>query len=117
MIDLTKKEILFQLKALGINSTSEGSFCYNEYREYSEKTSQEHFRYVFKKNGSNLKRARQRIPANIKISYINQHLGFRKKVYNGTIKNLSEKGMFISTNNYLPRNSKIELAIPINNLI
>ncbi len=113
MIDLTKKEILFQLKGLGINSTSERSFCYDEYREYSEKTSQEHFRYVFKKKGIYQKRARQRIPANIKISYIHQHLGFRKILYTGTIKNISEKGMFISTNNYLPRNSKIELVIPV----
>ena len=114
MIGLTKKEILFQLMTFGINSTSERSFCYEEYRGYSEKTSQEHFGYVFKKKGIYQKRARQRIPANIKISYIHQHLGFRRNLYKGTIKNLSEKGMFISTNNSLPRNSKIELAIPIN---
>jgi len=113
MIGLTEKEISFQLMTLGINSTSEHSFCYKEYRKYSEKTSQEHFGYVFKKNSSYLKRAHQRIPANIKISYIHQHLGFRKNLYNGTIKNLSEKGMFISTNNYFPRNSKIELLIPV----
>ncbi len=114
MIDLTEKEILFQLMRLGINSTSKRGLYCEKYREYSERTSQEHFGYAFQKKGINLKRARQRIPANIKISYIHQYLGFRKKLFKGTIKNLSEKGMFISTNNYFPRNSKIELAIPVN---
>ena len=113
MIGLTEKEILFQLMTLGINSISERSSCYKEYREYSEKTTNEHFGYVFQKKGINLKRTLQRMPANIKISYIHQHLGFRKNLYNGTIKNLSEKGMFISINNEFPPNSKIELVIPV----
>ena len=45
MIDLTKKEIFAQLKKLGINSASEISSYYKEYRKSSEKTSQEYYEY------------------------------------------------------------------------
>lgn len=109
---LTKKEILLQLKALGINSSSDLSFYYEEYRQYYETTLQQYYGYVFNKENFYLERAHQRIPASIKIRYVHQHLGFKKILYTGTIKNISEKGMFISTRNYFPSNSKIEICIP-----
>jgi hypothetical protein len=98
---------------MGINSTSEDSFYYEEYREYSEKTLQEHFGYVFKKKDIYLKRAHKRIAANIKIVYLEWRIGFWKNFYKGTIKNLSEKGMFISLDYSLLHNSLIEICIPV----
>ncbi len=40
MAYLTKKEILAELKKLGINSTSEINSYYKEYKDYSAKSSQ-----------------------------------------------------------------------------
>ncbi len=36
-------------------------------------------------------------------------------IYNGTIKNISENGMYISTTNFLPCKNNIEMLIPLNN--
>jgi hypothetical protein len=59
------------------------------------------------------KRAYKRIPVNIKIRYTLWNPLFWKKQYYGTIKNLSEKGMFISTKTiFFPRDSLIEIYIP-----
>jgi hypothetical protein len=137
---LTKKEILDGLKKLGLNSTPELNSFYYEYKKYSEKFSRVFFtrrlrmikpmllscylRYenlhqnknsqmsINKSHRYMEKRAYKRIPARIKIRYLHWHMGW-KNLYTGTIKNLSEEGMFISTNNYFHRDSLIEICIPI----
>ena len=59
------------------------------------------------------KRTYKRIPANIKIRYLLWNPLIWKNRYFGTIKNLSEKGMFISTKTmYFPLDSLIEIFIP-----
>jgi hypothetical protein len=59
------------------------------------------------------KRAYNRIPVSIKIKYLEWHIGFSKNQYTGTIKNITEKGMFISTSYNVPRDSIIEICIPV----
>jgi hypothetical protein len=61
------------------------------------------------------KRAKKRISANIDIEYYLWNPLFWKKQYTGTIKNLSENGMFISTNTTnFPLDSLLEIYIPFN---
>jgi hypothetical protein len=59
------------------------------------------------------KRAYNRIPVSIKIRYLEWRIGFFKNQYTGTIKNITEKGMFISTNYDVPLDSIIEVCIPV----
>jgi PilZ domain len=56
------------------------------------------------------KRAYKRIPVNMEVTfYCGSH------VHNGTVMNISEKGMFISTKEmYFPVESQLEVAIPFN---
>ncbi len=62
------------------------------------------------------KRVYQRIPANIQIDYYLWKPLFWKKLYSGTIKNISEKGMFISTKTpSFPIDSLLEIYIPLKN--
>ena len=58
------------------------------------------------------KRAYNRIPVSIKIKYLEWRIGFKNQ-YTGTIKNITEKGMFISTNYNVPLDSIIEVCIPV----
>ncbi len=58
------------------------------------------------------KRAYNRIPVSIKIKYLEWRIG-SKNQYTGTIKNITEKGMFISTNYNVPLDSIIEVCIPV----
>ena len=61
------------------------------------------------------KRACKRISASIEIKYYLWNPLFWKKEYTGTIKNLSEKGMFISTKTTnFPLDSLLEIYIPFN---
>ncbi|RJR18920.1 MAG: PilZ domain-containing protein [Nitrospiraceae bacterium] len=61
------------------------------------------------------KRAYKRIPANIEIEYYLWKPLFWKKLYSGTIKNISEKGMLISTKTpSFPIDSLLEIYIPYN---
>jgi hypothetical protein len=56
------------------------------------------------------RRAFERVPADIKIRFYSCNTD-----YSGTIKNLSENGMFISTDKMLfPFDSTIEIMIPFN---
>lgn len=57
------------------------------------------------------KRAYKRIPVSIKVRYLEWR--FFKNLYAGTIKNISEKGMFIYTNHTLIPDSLIEICIPV----
>ncbi len=58
------------------------------------------------------KRAYNRIPISIKIKYLECRMGFKNQ-YTGTIKDITEKGMFIITNYNVPPDSIIELCIPV----
>jgi hypothetical protein len=61
------------------------------------------------------KRAYKRIPVNIEIEYYLWNPLFWKKHCTGTIKNISEKGMFISTKTPpFPIDSLLEINIPLN---
>ena len=58
-------------------------------------------------------RTKKRIPANIEIEYYLWKPLFWKKLYSGTIKNISEKGMFIMTKTpSFPLDSLLEIYIP-----
>lgn len=61
------------------------------------------------------KRICERIPVSIEIEYYLWNPLFWKKLYTGTIKNISEKGMFISgkTINF-PLDALLEISIPVN---
>lgn len=60
------------------------------------------------------KRAHHRIPSNIQIDYYLWKPLFWKKLFSGTIKNISEKGMFISTKTpSFPIDSLLEIYIPL----
>ncbi len=55
------------------------------------------------------KRAFKRIPIDLKVRFY-----CCNKTYTGTITNLTEKGMFISTHElYFPFNSQLEIFIPL----
>jgi hypothetical protein len=59
------------------------------------------------------KRALKRIPTEIAIEYYLWNPLVWKKLYNGTINNLSEKGMHIRTKTVLfPLDSLLEISIP-----
>lgn len=61
------------------------------------------------------KRASKRIPVNIEIQYYLWNPLFWKKCFTGTIKNISEKGMLISTQTpAFPLDSLLEINIPLN---
>lgn len=61
------------------------------------------------------KRASKRIPVNIEIQYYLWNPLFWKKYLTGTIKNISEKGMLISTQtSAFPLDSLLEIKIPLN---
>jgi hypothetical protein len=49
MTDLTKKEIMAELKKLGIDHASELDLYYNDYREYSVKCSPTYFARTLRK--------------------------------------------------------------------
>lgn len=49
----------------------------------------------------------------MKASYLEWHIGTFKNLYTGTIKNLSEKGMFLSTKYKLSSDSLVEICIPV----
>ena len=54
------------------------------------------------------KRTLERIPVNVDVEFY-----CNDRVYHGTVKNLSEKGMFISTKRiYFPFDMKFEMYIP-----
>ena len=60
-------------------------------------------------------RVYKRIPANIEIEYYLWKPLFWKRLYPGTIKNISEKGMFISTKTpSFPLDSLLEIYVPYN---
>jgi hypothetical protein len=62
------------------------------------------------------KRVHERIPASVEIEYYLWKPLFWKKLFTGTIKNISEKGMFISTKTpSFPLDSLLEIYIPFNN--
>jgi len=62
------------------------------------------------------KRAYKRIPINIKIDYYLWKPLFWKRLYPGTIKNISETGMLISTKTpSFPLDSLLEIYIPFKN--
>jgi hypothetical protein len=54
MTDLTKKEVLDQLKKLGVHNTSELKFYYKEYKDYSVKYSQVYFSRILQRIGRQL---------------------------------------------------------------
>jgi len=54
------------------------------------------------------KRAFERIDTNIPVKYFCENM-----LYTGTIKNLSENGMYIRTSNFLPCRDRIEMIIPL----
>ena len=59
------------------------------------------------------KRAVERIPTNIKVRF-----HYNNANHSGTIINLSEKGMFISTKKiYLPFEMQFKISIPLNEKI
>jgi hypothetical protein len=59
------------------------------------------------------KRGSKRLPVNIKIKYYLWNPLFWKKLYRGTIKNISEKGMFISSKTRdFPIDCLLEIFIP-----
>lgn len=61
------------------------------------------------------KRAYKRIPVTIEIEYYLWKPLFWKKLYAGTIKNISEKGMLISTKTpSFPLDSLLEIYLPLN---
>lgn len=113
MTPLTKKEVLHQLKNIGIQSDGDINCYYEGYREYAESPSSAQYGHASKWERTSLRRAHERISVNIKIRYLHQHPGHRfRNLYTGTIKNLSEKGMFIRTDCDIPENSLIEICIP-----
>ncbi len=60
------------------------------------------------------KRTEQRIEVNLGITYYLWNPLFWKKLYDGTIENISERGMFISTKTTdFPIDSLLEIFIPI----
>jgi hypothetical protein len=54
------------------------------------------------------KRAFERVEANVAVKYY-----FDDRLYSGTVKNISEKGMLISTGNFLPCIDMVEILIPL----
>jgi hypothetical protein len=54
------------------------------------------------------KRAYQRAPTHLPIKYICDN-----SQYSGTAMNVSENGMFIRTNNFLPCDNIVEISIPL----
>ncbi len=38
-------------------------------------------------------------------------------LYNGTVENISENGMFIRTTNFLPCTNEIEMIVPLNEIV
>ena len=54
------------------------------------------------------KRTFERTDTNLPVKYFCENM-----VYNGTIKNISENGMYISTTNFLPCKHNIEMMIPL----
>jgi hypothetical protein len=103
MTDLTKKEILFQLKKMGIQSPCDLNIYYEGYREYSENPSREKYRHAVKRRGIHHTRTHERMPVNLKVRYLVQQRGYRfQNIYTGIIKDLSEKGMFIRTASDVP---------------
>jgi hypothetical protein len=54
------------------------------------------------------KRTYTRTDINLPVKYFCESM-----IYNGTIKNLSENGMYISTTNFLPCRDSIEMLIPL----
>jgi Tfp pilus assembly protein PilZ len=59
------------------------------------------------------KRGNKRLPVNIKIKFYLWNPLFWKKLYRGTIKNISEKGMFISSDTRdFPVDCLLEIFLP-----
>ena len=54
------------------------------------------------------KREFKRTEITLPVKYLCENM-----LYNGTVKNISENGMFINTCNFLPCNNKVELLIPL----
>lgn len=54
------------------------------------------------------KRAFKRTEVTLPVKYLCENI-----LYNGTIRNLSENGMFISTCNFLPCSNTVELLVPL----
>ena len=54
------------------------------------------------------KRAFKRVPAHLPVKYICDNIQ-----YSGTAKNISESGMFIRTNNFLPCENTVNIIIPL----
>jgi hypothetical protein len=54
------------------------------------------------------KRAFERTDTDLPVRYFCEN-----RIYTGTVKNLSENGMFISTSNFLPCGNKVELLVPL----
>ena len=54
------------------------------------------------------KRAYKRTNTNLPVKYFCENM-----IYNGTIENLSENGMYISTTNFLPCKDQIEMLMPL----
>ncbi len=92
MVALKRQEILDRLKKLGINSESELESYIEEYNAY----------FGLQKEPKNDKRAYSRISigVGVKIFYNND-------IFQGTVLNVSERGMFIGTNQYFSSDSMI----------
>jgi c-di-GMP-binding flagellar brake protein YcgR len=54
------------------------------------------------------KRAFKRVPAHLPVKYTCDNIQ-----YSGTAKNISENGMFIRTNNFLPCDNTVEIIVPL----
>jgi hypothetical protein len=54
------------------------------------------------------KRAFERTDIILPVKYFCENM-----IYNGTIKNLSQNGMYLSTTNFLPCRDRIEMLIPL----
>lgn len=58
------------------------------------------------------RRAFERVDTSLPLKYMCDDIQ-----YSGTVNNVSEKGMFISTGNFLPCITSLEIMIPLNNEI
>jgi len=116
MACLTKKEVLSELIKLGITSTSELNFCFMEYKTYYSLQNISFITLparIFKNELYEEKRTCKRIPVNVEIRFYCWNNLSWKKLYSGTIANLSEKGMFISAKNMcFPCDSQLGIFIP-----
>ena len=112
----TKKEVLSELIKTGINSASDLNFCFMEDKN-SYSLQNISFITVPARISKNAlyeeKRTCKRIRVNVEIRFYCWNNFSWKKLYSGTIVNLSKNGMFIHTKNMcFPCDSQLGIFIP-----